>query len=57
MQVVAHGAAPTPHALACLQAVLAPALGAELHVAAGAAIAYGLVRLFFPRSDSEIPDD
>lgn len=41
VQVLAHGAAPSPHALACLQAVLAPALGAGVQVAAAAPTAYG----------------
>ncbi len=41
VQVLAHGAAPSAHALACLQAVLAPALGAGLQVAVAAPTAYG----------------
>ncbi len=41
VQVLAHGAAPSPHALACLRAVLAPALGAGVQITAAAATAYG----------------
>jgi hypothetical protein len=41
VQVLAHGAAPSAHALACLQAVLAGALGAAVQVSAAAATAYG----------------
>jgi hypothetical protein len=41
VQVLAHGAAPGTHALACLQAVLAPALGAGVQLTAAAATAYG----------------
>ncbi len=41
VQVLAHGAQPSAHALACLQAVLAPGLGAGVQVSAAAATAYG----------------
>jgi hypothetical protein len=41
VQVLAHGAAPSAHALACLQKVLAGALGAGVQVTAAAATAYG----------------
>jgi hypothetical protein len=41
VQVLAHGGAPSAHALACLQGVLAGALGAGLQVSAAAATAYG----------------
>jgi hypothetical protein len=41
VQVLAHGAAPSAHALACLQTVLAGALGAGVQVSAAAATAYG----------------
>ena len=41
VQVLPHGAAPSAHALACLQAVLAPALGAGVQVTAAAPTAYG----------------
>jgi hypothetical protein len=41
VQVLAHGAAPSAHALACLQTVLAGALGAGVQVAASAPTAYG----------------
>ena len=41
VQVLPHGAMPTPHALACLQAVLAPVLGSGVHLSTAAATAYG----------------
>ncbi len=41
VQVLAHGAAPSPHVLACLQAVLAPALGSGVQLTAATATAYG----------------
>ncbi len=41
VQVLPHGAAPSAHVLACLQAVLAPALGAGVQVTAAAPTAYG----------------
>ena len=41
VQVLAHGAAPSAHALACLQTVLAAALGAGVQVRAATATAYG----------------
>lgn len=41
VQVLPHGAAQSAHALACLQAVLAPALGAGVQVTAALATAYG----------------
>jgi hypothetical protein len=41
VQVLPHGAAPSPHALACLQAVLAPVLGAGVQVSAARTTAYG----------------
>ncbi|MDP2004167.1 MAG: DUF2868 domain-containing protein [Rubrivivax sp.] len=41
VQVLPHGAAPSPHALACLQAVLTPSLGSGLQVSAASATAYG----------------
>jgi hypothetical protein len=41
VQVLPHGAAATPHALACLRAVLASTLGSGLQLSATAATAYG----------------
>jgi hypothetical protein len=41
VQVLPHGAAPSPHALACLQGVLAPALGSGLQLTAASATPYG----------------
>jgi hypothetical protein len=41
VQVLPHGQPPSPYALACLQAVLAAALGSGLRVSSTAATAYG----------------
>jgi hypothetical protein len=41
VQVLPHGSAVTPHALACLRAVLAGTLGSGLQLSATAATAYG----------------
>jgi hypothetical protein len=41
VQLLPHGAVPTPHALACLQTVLAPLLGSSLQTTTAAATAYG----------------
>lgn len=41
VQVLPHGAAPTPHALACLQAALAPVLGSGVQISSAVATAYG----------------
>lgn len=41
VQVLAHGAAPSAHALACLQAVLATALGSGVQLVNAPATAYG----------------